>query len=150
MGEEIAALAEETIKNFLRMEKWIFDSPDQAGETYRQFIKDMYQQNKLIKGELTVLGKPVNLGNISCPLVLLAGQRDDITLIPQVHNTEDYVSTPKENIFKAIIPRAGHISVFMGQRALQHEWPDALEFLRNHRPHHGRPRHHQPRRGRHR
>jgi polyhydroxyalkanoate synthase subunit PhaC len=35
----------EQVKNFLRMEKWIFDSPDQAGETFRQFIKDFYQQN---------------------------------------------------------------------------------------------------------
>ena len=36
------------LMNFLRMEKWVADSPDQAGETYRCFIKEMYQQNKLI------------------------------------------------------------------------------------------------------
>ncbi len=40
----------EKVKNFLRMEKWIFDSPDQAGETFRQFIKDFYQQNGFIEG----------------------------------------------------------------------------------------------------
>ncbi|MFM8310182.1 MAG: class III poly(R)-hydroxyalkanoic acid synthase subunit PhaC, partial [Microcystis aeruginosa] len=39
---------ESKLVNFLRMEKWIFDSPDQAGESYRQFLKDFYQQNKLI------------------------------------------------------------------------------------------------------
>ena len=38
------------LENFLRMEKWIFDSPDQAGEAFRQFIKDFYQGNKLVKG----------------------------------------------------------------------------------------------------
>ena len=27
---------------FVRMEKWIFDSPDQAGEAFRQFAKDFY------------------------------------------------------------------------------------------------------------
>ena len=26
------------LENFLRMEKWIFDSPDQAGEMFRQFL----------------------------------------------------------------------------------------------------------------
>jgi polyhydroxyalkanoate synthase len=31
------------VKNFLRMEKWIFDSPDQAGEAFRQFVKDFFQ-----------------------------------------------------------------------------------------------------------
>jgi polyhydroxyalkanoate synthase len=28
------------------MEKWIFDNPNQAGETFRQFIKDFYQGSK--------------------------------------------------------------------------------------------------------
>ena len=34
----------EFIVNFLRMEKWVFDSPDQAGETLRQFVKDLYHR----------------------------------------------------------------------------------------------------------
>ena len=42
------------LENFLRMEKWIFDSPDQAGEAFRQFIKDFYQGNKLVKGGLKI------------------------------------------------------------------------------------------------
>ncbi|MBR9982828.1 MAG: alpha/beta fold hydrolase, partial [Desulfatitalea sp.] len=33
------------VENFIRMEKWIFDSPDVPGETFRQFIKDCYQKN---------------------------------------------------------------------------------------------------------
>ena len=37
------------LENFMRMEKWIFDSPDQVGETFRQFAKDFFQQNKLMK-----------------------------------------------------------------------------------------------------
>ncbi|HYA26481.1 MAG TPA: class III poly(R)-hydroxyalkanoic acid synthase subunit PhaC, partial [Thermodesulfovibrionales bacterium] len=40
----------ESLLNFLRMEKWIFDSPGQAGECLRQFMKDCYQGNKLVKG----------------------------------------------------------------------------------------------------
>ena len=42
------------LENFLRMEKWIFDSPDQVGEAFRQFIKDFYQGNKLVKGGLRI------------------------------------------------------------------------------------------------
>jgi polyhydroxyalkanoate synthase subunit PhaC len=48
---------EDKLINFLRMEKWIFDSPDQAGEAYRQFMKDFYQGNKLIKGEVEIGNK---------------------------------------------------------------------------------------------
>jgi hypothetical protein len=42
---------------------------------------------------------------------------------------EHYASTPRDHIFKAVIPAAGHISVFMGRRALRHEWPEALRFV---------------------
>ncbi|MEA1945668.1 MAG: alpha/beta fold hydrolase, partial [Thermodesulfobacteriota bacterium] len=32
------------VENFVRMEKWIFDSPDVPGETFRQFVQDCYQK----------------------------------------------------------------------------------------------------------
>jgi poly(3-hydroxyalkanoate) synthetase len=121
-------------KRTRRFMGWYDFTQDIPGVWYLQVVKDLFKDNKLIKGEFEVLGRKVDLSAISCPVVLLAGQRDDITLTPQVHNTEHHVSTPEENIFKAIIPRAGHISVFMGQRALQHEWPEALEFLRRRLP----------------
>lgn len=109
---------------------WYDYTQDLPGAWYLQVVKDLFKDNKLIKGELEVFGKPVDLARITCPLALLAGQRDDITLIPQVYNMERYASTPEEHLFKATVPKAGHISVFMGQRALEHEWPEALAFLR--------------------
>jgi polyhydroxyalkanoate synthase len=56
----------EKVLNFLRMEKWINDSPDQAGECFRQFMKDLYQGNKLIKGELVVGNQKVSLKYLRC------------------------------------------------------------------------------------
>ena len=32
------------VENFIRMEKWIFDSPDVPGETFRQFIDGLLPQ----------------------------------------------------------------------------------------------------------
>jgi poly(3-hydroxyalkanoate) synthetase len=37
------------VENFVRMEKWMFDSPDLRGEVFHQFIKDCDLGNKLIK-----------------------------------------------------------------------------------------------------
>jgi polyhydroxyalkanoate synthase len=53
------------LMNFLRMEKWISESPDQAGECFKEFMKGLYQENKLVKGELEVGGKKVNLKNLT-------------------------------------------------------------------------------------
>jgi len=69
---------EDKLLNFMRMEKWIFDSPDQAGETYRQFLKDFYQQNKLIKGEVLIGEKQVNLSNLTMPILNLYAEKDHL------------------------------------------------------------------------
>ena len=45
--------------NFLRMERWIADRPDHPGEVVRQWFKDLYQDNKLIKNELVLGGRKV-------------------------------------------------------------------------------------------
>lgn len=121
---------ESYIERAKRFSRWYDYTQDISGRWYLEAVKELFKENKLIKGELKVLGTYVDLKSITCPLALLAGERDDITLIPQVHNIANLVSTPKPHIFKAIIPNAGHISVFMGKRALRHEWPDALQFLR--------------------
>ena len=42
---------EERLMNWLRMEKWIADRPDHPGEAAKQWVKDLYQQNKLVRNE---------------------------------------------------------------------------------------------------
>ncbi len=59
------------VGNFMRMEKWIFDSPDLPGESYRQFLKDLYQKNLLVKGELVVNEERVSLKQVRAPLLSL-------------------------------------------------------------------------------
>ena len=39
------------------MEKWIFDSPDLAGEAFRQFIKQFYQGNGFVNGGIEIDGE---------------------------------------------------------------------------------------------
>ncbi|MGU9956286.1 MAG: alpha/beta fold hydrolase [Arenicellales bacterium WSBS_2016_MAG_OTU3] len=60
------------LQNFMRMEKWIFDSPDQCGQTFREFVQLFFKQNSLFKDELYIDQIKVSLSNINgCrPLVL--------------------------------------------------------------------------------
>jgi polyhydroxyalkanoate synthase len=66
------------VENFIRMEKWIFDSPDVPGETFRQFVKDCYQQNLLIESKMVVGGRKVDLKNITMPLLNFYGKYDHL------------------------------------------------------------------------
>ena len=69
---------QEFVENFVRMEKWIFDSPDIPGETFRQLVKDCYQQNLLIQNQMTVGGRRIDLQEITMPLLNVYGEYDHL------------------------------------------------------------------------
>lgn len=122
----LAKANEENIKNFLRMEKWIFDSPDQAGEAFRQFMKDCYQKNLLIKNEM-IVGRKVNLKNINMPLLNVMAEYDH--LVPNDASkplTDAVSSTEKETL---IFP-TGHIGIFVGSKSQKEVCPKITEWLK--------------------
>lgn len=101
-------------KNFMRMEKWIFDSPDQAGEAYRQFLKDFYQKNGLIKGEVTIGERNVDLANVTMP-VLNIFARDDHLVPPAASKAlERHVGTKD---YTALEFPGGHIGIYVSGNA---------------------------------
>ncbi|HXU26885.1 MAG TPA: class III poly(R)-hydroxyalkanoic acid synthase subunit PhaC [Bacteroidia bacterium] len=113
--------------NFLRMEKWIAESPAQAGECYRQFMKDLYQKNLLIKNELIVGGKKVNLKNITCPVLNVYATQDH--LVPPAASIplcDNIASTDKETYSFA----GGHIGVFVGGKSQKELAPAVANFLK--------------------
>jgi polyhydroxyalkanoate synthase len=60
------------------MNKWANDPVPVPGAAYKQWIEEFYQQNKLVKGELKLRGRPVDLSNIKCPVLNLAGEKDHL------------------------------------------------------------------------
>jgi polyhydroxyalkanoate synthase len=119
---------EETVKNFLRMEKWIFDSPDQAGEAYRQFIKDCYQKNLLIKNKMMLDGKKINLKNITMPLLNVMGEYDHLVPIAASKPLNDAVaSTDNETM---VFP-TGHIGMFVSGRSQREICPKISSWLKS-------------------
>lgn len=56
------------VDNFLRVEKWLIDTPPIPGELFRQWIKDIYQENLLIQNKMFVGGKRISLKEINMPI----------------------------------------------------------------------------------
>ncbi|MDR2605529.1 MAG: class III poly(R)-hydroxyalkanoic acid synthase subunit PhaC, partial [Desulfovibrio sp.] len=104
----------EYLSNFLRMEKWIFDSPGQAGATIRQFINDLYKDNKLMKGELELGGKKVNLKNITCPLFAICAEYDHLVPLSSSKPLMDAVGST-DKTFTAF--PVGHIGMYVSSRS---------------------------------
>ena len=113
--------------NFLRMERWIADRPDHPGEVLRQWMKDLYQQNKLIKNELQLGDRTVSLRNITMPVLNIYATGD--TIIPVScskdaggwFGTADYTEMP--------VP-GGHIGTFVGGKAQKILAPSLADWFR--------------------
>ena len=116
----------EKLISFLRMEKWIFDSPGQAGECLRQFVKDLYQGNKLAEGTFELGGKTVSLGNIKMPLLNIYASAD--TLVPPAATKplNDLVGSKDKTLYE--FP-GGHIGVFVGARSQKELAPAIAKWL---------------------
>jgi polyhydroxyalkanoate synthase len=112
--------------NFLRMEKWIDDSPDQAGEAFREFIQKFFQQNKLLQGRITIGDKAVKLENVHQPLLNIYGELDHLVPPSASVALADYVSS---NDYEALPIAAGHIGIFVGTRAQNLLAPHIAKWL---------------------
>lgn len=96
--------------NFLRMEKWLVDRPHHPGEVARQWIKDLYQLNKLIAGELQLGRKRVNLADVSMPVLNIFAKDDHIVPPAMTRNVGDRFGT--KDYTELALP-AGHMGVFV-------------------------------------
>jgi polyhydroxyalkanoate synthase len=118
--------SKDTLLNFLRMEKWIFDSPGQAGECLRQFVNDLYKGNKLVKGTLKLGGKTVNLGNITMPILTIFGSADHLVPPAATKPINDLVGTKDKTLYEF---KGGHIGVFVGARSQKELAPAIAKWL---------------------
>jgi polyhydroxyalkanoate synthase len=114
--------SEDKLLNFLRMEKWIFDSPDQAGEAYRQFMKDFYQGNKLIKGEVKIGDHTVNLANVTMPVLNLYADKDHLVAPASSLALGKYVGTKDYTVQSFPV---GHIGMYVSGK-VQRDLPPVI------------------------
>ena len=104
------------LENFLRMEQWIFDSPDQAGEAFRQFVGWLFRENRLVRGTLELGGRRVDLRTITCPVL-------------NVYATHDHLVPPSASLplgglvgtqdYSTFAFPGGHIGIYVSGKARQ-------------------------------
>jgi polyhydroxyalkanoate synthase subunit PhaC len=105
---------EKKLLNFLRMEKWLADRPDHPGEAAKQWLKDLYQGNLLVKGEFKLGGRKVDLKKIGMPVLNIFAEEDHIVppkssqALKSLVGTRDYSELP--------LP-GGHVGVFVSGKS---------------------------------
>jgi polyhydroxyalkanoate synthase len=115
------------VENFVRMEKWIFDSPDLPGEVFRTFIKDCYQGNKLLKNEMVVGERQVNLNNLTMPLLNIYGKYDH--LVPP-EACDQLVNKVGSRDTEDICLNTGHIGIYVSSKYQEEFAPKIANWLK--------------------
>ena len=115
------------VENFVRMEKWIFDSPDVPGETFRQFVRDCYQKNLLIQSKMEVGGKRVDLKKITIPLLNFFGKYDHL-VPPEACELLTSMAGSKDT--ENICLDTGHIGIYVSSKCQKEFAPKIARWLK--------------------
>lgn len=118
---------EEFVGNFLRIEKWLYDTPPIAGETFRQWISDIYQKNLLVKNELKLNGKLVDLSTIKVPLLNIVADEDHLVSPQCSAPLNDLVSSTDKRLMKF---HTGHVGLIASLYSQNNVLPKVGQWLK--------------------
>lgn len=105
---------EKKLLNFFRMEKWLADRPDHPGEAAKQWFKELYQDNKLVKNEFELDGVEVNLKSITLPVLNIFALNDHIIPPACSMALENCISSKD---YTALAIPSGHVGVFVSGKS---------------------------------
>jgi len=114
------------LTNFFAMERWVNDNIPVAGETFREFVKKLYQSNELVRGELRLGAQQVDLRRIICPLLLLTAKNDHLVAPASTEGIRPHVASTD---VQSLTIDAGHVGLVVSSKAHKTLWPDATRWL---------------------
>ncbi|MFB6299333.1 MAG: class III poly(R)-hydroxyalkanoic acid synthase subunit PhaC [Halobacteriales archaeon] len=117
---------EDFVENFARMEKWLSDGIDMAGQTYRQFLEEIYQENNLYTNDLYLGDQHVDLQNIDMPVLNLVAEYDH--LVPPEASKPFNDVIPSDDT-RTIEATTGHIGLSVSSRSHAELWPEVAAWF---------------------
>ena len=114
------------VEGYQALSRWANEYVPFPAEFFRQWVRDFYQDNRLVRKELRLGGRLVDLGQVRCPVFVVAGQEDYIAPPACVRALLDHVGAEDRTYLE--LP-GGHISLIAGRSASRHCWPPVAEWL---------------------
>lgn len=117
---------EEFVKTWVLLDHWVNDGIQFPGEAYRQWVKELYQSNKLIKGELRLRDREVKLENITCPVLVAIASLDHIVQKEQATCLMDQVRSADREVYETV---TGHVGIVGTSAARSNFYPKLASWL---------------------
>jgi polyhydroxyalkanoate synthase len=118
---------EEFVQNFLRVEKWLYDTPPIAGETFRQWITDIYQRNLLVANEMKIGNEIVDLSKIKIPLLNIVAEEDHLVSPQCSASLNDAVSSLDKRLMRF---HTGHVGLIASSYSQNNVLPKVGQWIK--------------------
>ena len=115
------------VDNFLRLEKWLYDTPPIAGETFRQWIFDIYKRNMLVKNEMKLRDRLVDLSTIKVPLLNVIADEDHLVSPECSAPLNDVVSSSDKRLMRF---HTGHVGMIASLYSQNNVLPKVGQWLK--------------------
>lgn len=128
------------VENFLGVEKWLYDTPPIAGETFRQWIKDIYQDNLLAKNEMRIretssrnnfeVNDPsiIDLSKIRIPLLNIVAEEDHLVAPASSSALNDLVSSKDKRLMRF---HTGHVGLIASSYSQNNVLPKVGQWIKS-------------------
>ncbi|TFV55965.1 acyl-CoA synthetase [Mycobacterium sp. PS03-16] len=118
-----ALLPREQQRRFLASEGWIAWSGPAISELLKQFIA----HNRMMTGGFSIHGQLVTLSDITCPVLAVVGEVDDIGQPAAVRGIKR--AAPQADVYEFLL-RAGHFGLVVGSKASEQTWPTVAHWVK--------------------
>jgi polyhydroxyalkanoate synthase len=108
-----------SVEAFMALETWASDNVAFPAEAYAMYIRELYQENRLLLGTHSALGRCVDLGAIAAPVLTVVADRD--TICPP-----EAATALKSEVLR--VP-GGHVGAVVGARAQKELYPAIARFF---------------------
>jgi polyhydroxyalkanoate synthase len=109
--------------------RWLNDLVPFPGEAYRQFVKELVQANKLVRGELVIDGNAVDVSQITCPVLVLAHTGDVLAPPESSQALLEVVSSADREVLVVSGGTLGHVDIVVGPEGPAIMWPKLSAWL---------------------
>lgn len=113
-------------ESFSALEAWANDNTPFPGAAYRTYIQELYQENRLVRGEHYVKGQRVDLGRIHCPVLSVVAHKDNICP-PEAATALNHAAGTKDQ--EVLTVKGGHVSAVVGETAKDTLYPAIARWL---------------------
>ncbi len=114
---------------FELFERWMNNDVPLAGQIFRELVSDLAKKNSLQQSQFVTGGRKVELKNITCPVLNVVADRDDV-VAPR--SSLPFIDAIPSHDKATLTFPTGHVGAIVSGAAQKRLWPQVTAWLGDH------------------